>query len=43
MKVSMRISILFEWKTVAKYLTSKKVSFEDLDVSHNRKAEMEMI
>ncbi|HEX3028705.1 MAG TPA: glutaredoxin family protein [Clostridia bacterium] len=32
------------WCTVAKnYLTSKNVSFEDVDVSQNRDAAMEMI
>ena len=32
------------WCTVAKkYLTSKNVAFEDLDVSKNREAAMEMI
>ena len=32
------------WCTVAKnYLTSKKVSFEDVDVSHDREAAMEMV
>lgn len=32
------------WCTVAKkYLTSKNISFEDLDVSRNREAAMEMV
>ena len=32
------------WCTVAKnYLTSKNVKFEDIDVSRNRKAAMEMV
>lgn len=32
------------WCTVAKkYLTSKNITFEDLDVSRNREAAMEMV
>lgn len=44
MKIKVYSTPTCPWCTVAKdYLTSKNVAFEDVDVSRNRQAAMEMV